>query len=137
MNLLNRAKISLGTFLSFVIIILYTAGCAGADVMLIDPSTTYAPTENVLLLFEEPESEYEIIAVIEAKASQYNTESDAVKAARKEAQKIGAHAIIPMTTEKKEVQSETMPNPVAGSPPIYIAGGTQIAMKFAAIRYLR
>ncbi len=105
--------------------------------MLMDPSRTYAPTENVLLLLEEPENEFQIIAIIEAKATQYNTQSDAVKAARKEAQKIGAHAIIPMTAEKKEVQSDTMPNPVAGSPPIYIAGGTQITMKFAAIRYKR
>ena len=137
MYVLNRIKLSLRTYLSFIIIVYFVSGCAGADVMLMDPSRDYAPTDNVLLLFDEPENEYEIIAVIEAKATQYNSESDAVKAARKEARKIGAHAIIPLTTEKKEVQSETMPNPVAGSPPIYIAGGTQITMKFAAIRYMK
>jgi hypothetical protein len=42
-----------------------------------------------------------------------------------------------MTNERREVGSEIIPNPVAGSPPIYIAGGTQMTMKFAAIRYIR
>lgn len=137
MNVLNRMEFNLRTFLSLIIVFIYAGGCASADVMLLDPSRAYNPTANVQLIFEEPESEYEVIAIIEAKASQYNTESDAFKAARKEARKIGAHAIIPMTTEKKEVQSETIPNPVAGSPPIYIAGGTQLTMKFAAIRFIR
>ena len=113
------------------------AGCASADVMLLDPSRTFPPTENVLLLFEEPEGEYEIIAIIEAKGSQYNNQSEVVRAARREAQKIGAHGILPMTNERREVRSEVIPNPVAGSPPIYIAGGTQMTMKFAAIRYIK
>ena len=113
------------------------SGCASADVMLLDPSRTFPATDNVLLLFEEPEEEYEIIAIIEARGSQYNNQSEVVRAARKEAQKIGAHGIIPMTNERREVRSEIIPNPVAGSPPIYIAGGTQMTMKFAAIRYIR
>lgn len=124
------------TTITFVLCYLL-AGCAGADVMLLDPSKTYPQNENVRLFLEEPEEEYEIIAIVEAKGSQYNNQSEVVKSARKEAGKIGAHAIIPMTTERKEVASETIPNPFAGSPPIYIAGGTQLTMKFAAIRFIR
>lgn len=124
------------TVLAFILCYLL-AGCAGADVILLDPSKTYSPTENVRILFEEPDEEYEIIAIVEAKGSQYNNQSEVFRAAQKEAGKIGAHAIIPMTTETREVASETIPNPVAGSSPIYIAGGTQMTMKFAAIRYIK
>ncbi|MCC5927029.1 MAG: hypothetical protein JJU41_10775 [Bacteroidetes bacterium] len=123
--------------LSLITAVFLLMGCASADVMLLDPSRSFPPTENVLLLFEEPEDEYEIIAIIEAKGSQYNNQSEVVRAAQKKAGKIGAHGIIPMTNERREVASEVIPNPVAGSPPIYIAGGTQMTMKFAAIRYIR
>ena len=119
------------------IVIILLVGCAGADVMLLDPSKTYPPTENVRLLFDEPDEKYEIIAIVEANGSQYNNQSEVVRAAQKEAGKIGAHAIIPMTTERREVASEVIPNPVAGSQPIYIAGGTQMTMKFAAIRFIK
>ena len=111
------------------------AGCAGADVMLLDPSRTYPPTENVRLLLEEPKQPYEMIAIIEAKGSQYNNQSQVVRAAQKRAGKIGAHAIIPIANETRNVAPQVMPNPVAGSPPIYIAGGAQLTMKFAAIRF--
>lgn len=112
-------------------------GCVEADVMLLDPSKTYQSTENVRLLFEEPDEEYEVIAIVEAKGTQYNNQSEVVRAAQKEAGKLGAHAIIPMTTESHEVTSKVIPNPVAGSPPIYIAGGMQMTMKFVAIRYTK
>ena len=105
--------------------------------MLLDPSKSYSPTQNVRLLLEDPEEEFEIIAIVEAKGSQYNNQSQVVRAAQKKAGKIGAHAIIPMNTENKVVAPQVMQNPVAGSPPIYVAGGTQMTMKFAAIRYIR
>jgi len=122
-------------FLTFTIL-LFT-GCAGADVMLIDPSRTFAPTENVVLIFEEPDTEHEVIGIIEAKGSQYNNQSQVVRAARKEAGKIGAHCILPMATERREVAAQTVANPVASGAPIHIAGGTQMTIKFAAIRYIR
>jgi len=112
-------------------------GCAGADVMILDPSRTFSPTENVVLLLEEPNVEYEMIGIIEAKGSQYNNQSQVVRAARKEAGKIGAQYIFPMATETKEVAAQTLANPVAGGAPIHIAGGTQMTIKFAAIRYLK
>ena len=111
------------------------SGCAGADVMLVDPSQKYEPTENVQFLLEEPSRPYEMIAVIEAKGSQYNNQSQVVRAARREAEKIGAHAIMPVSTEGRNVAPQMLPNPVAGGPPIYMAGGTQMTMKFTAIRF--
>ena len=120
---------------TFVGLLVLQVGCAGADVMLLDPSKSYPPTENVRLLLEEPEQPYEMIAIIEAKGSQYNNQSQVVRAAQKRAGKIGAHAIMPISNESRQVSPQYVPNPVAGSEPIYIAGGTQMTMKFAAIRY--
>ena len=114
-----------------------SVGCASADVMLLDPSRTYAPTTNVKLLLEEPDQSYEIIAIVEARGSQYNNQSQVVRAAQKRAGKLGAHAIIPITTEKTNVAPQTIANPVAGGAPIYIMGGTQMTMKFAAIRFTK
>ena len=103
--------------------------------MLTDPSRTYEPTENVQLLLEEPSRPYEIIAIIEAEGSQYNNQSQVVRAARGKAEKIGAHAIMPVANESRNVAPQMLPNPVAGGPPIYMAGGTQMTLKFAAIRF--
>lgn len=120
---------------ALVLVASFVAGCAGADVMLLNPAQTYEPTENVQLLMEVPTRPYEMIAIIEAKGYQYNNQSQVVRAAQRRAGRVGAHAIMPMTTENRDVAARVIPNPVAGSPPIYMAGGTQITMKFAAIRY--
>lgn len=115
---------------------LIITGCATADATLIDPSRRYEPTENVVLIVEEPNKPYEVIAIIEGNGSQYNNQSDILKSIRKEAMKIGAHAILPISTEKEYVPTTTHANPVAGSPPITLAGGNKIIMKVAAIRYI-
>ena len=47
-----------------------------------------------------------------------------MRAARKEAGKIGAHYIFPMATERREVAAQSIDNPAASSSPIYIDGGT-------------
>lgn len=111
------------------------AGCAGADVMLLDPSKSYPPTEHVQLLFDKPKRPYDVIAVIEAKGSQYNNESQTVRAAQNRAARIGAHAIILISNESEHVSPQVVPNPVLGSPPIYIMGGNRVTLKFAAIRF--
>lgn len=123
-----------GSLLIFSIIIL--AGCASADVLMLDESKEYNPTENVLLLFEEPSEPYVVIAIIDGHGSQYNTDSQVLKAIRKSARKIGAHAIIPLATDKEYVPTTTYANPVAGSPPITIAGGNKIITRAAAIRFI-
>ena len=119
-----------------VLLYLLLINCASANVNLIDSSKKYEPTESVLLLFEEPRRAYKVIAVIEGNGSQYNNESQVLKSIRKKARKIGAHAIIPIVTQKEYVPTTTHANPVAGSPPITIQGGNKIITKVAAIRFL-
>ena len=120
-----------------IALVIYISGCAGADVMLLDPSKSYSPTENVQLLLDKPKRPYNIIAVIEAKGSQYNNESQTVRAAQTRAAKIGAHAIFLISNQNEHVSPQVIPNPVLGSPPIYIMGGNKMTLKFAAIRFLR
>lgn len=124
-----------GIFLILSIAVI-SAGCASADVLMLDESKEYEPTENVLLLFEEPSEPYVVIAIIDGHGSQYNTDSQVLKAIRKSARKIGAHAIIPLATDKEYVAPTTHANPVAGSPPITIAGGNKITTRAAAIRFV-
>jgi hypothetical protein len=116
----------------FILIGGYIINCASADVMILDPAKSYPPTENVQLMLVNPDRPYVMIGIIEAKGSQYNNQSQVVRAAQKRAAKIGAHAIIPVTNERKEVNPQIIPN---GGAPIYIMGGTQLTMKFAAIRF--
>jgi|AntRauTorckE6833_2_1112554.scaffolds.fasta_scaffold79653_1 hypothetical protein len=123
-------------FLFSFVLIAAISSCASSDVTLIDPSKEYSPTKNVKLLFEEPTREYEVIAIIEGNGTQYNNESQVLKSVRKQAMKIGAHAIFPMSTEKTYVPPTTHANPVQGSPPITIAGGNKITTKVAAIRFI-
>jgi len=120
--------------LLLVLAVVYS-GCASASVTLLDPSRQYPPTESVLLLLEEPSRSYEIIAIIEGNGSQYNNEAQVLKAVRKSARKIGAHAIFLITTDKTYVPASTHANPFAG-PPITIMAGDKIVMKIAAIRFI-
>ncbi len=78
-----------------------------------------------------------MIAIIEGNGSQYNKQSQVFKAMQKRARKIGAHAIIPISTDTEYVPTTTHANPVAGSPPITIMGGNKIIMKAAAIRFTK
>lgn len=117
-------------------IVLFFVSCASADVLMLDESKEYESTDNVLLLFEEPEEDFIVIAIIEGHGSQYNTDSQVLKSIRKSARKIGAHAIIPLATDKSYVPPTTHANPVAGSPPITIAGGDKITTRAAAIRFV-
>lgn len=129
MNLLNQTSI-------LMITSIWLLNCASANVNLIDPSKKYESAENVILLFEEPQRAYDVIAIIEGNGSQYQNDSQVIKAIRKKAKKIGAHAIIPISNEKEYVAPATIANPVQGSAPIYIAGGNKIISKYVAIRFL-
>lgn len=119
-----------------ILVMMIVTGCATADATLIDPSRIYEPTDNVVLIVDEPNEPYEVIAIIEGNGSQYNNQSDVLKSIRKEAMKVGAHAILPISTEKEYVPTTMHANPVAGSPPITLAGGNKIIMKVAAIRFV-
>jgi len=63
-----------GTFLILSTVFILMS-CASADVLMLDESKKYEPTENVLLLFEEPSDPFIVIAIIDGHGSQYNTDS--------------------------------------------------------------
>lgn len=119
-----------------ILLLIFLSGCAGADVVLMNPLRTYTPTKHVQILFEEPERPFEVIGIMEGRATPYNTQSAAIRAMRKRARKIGAHAIIFTNKETQYVPTTYLPNPVAGSPPIIMKGGYKIIMTAAAIRFL-
>lgn len=89
--------------ISFLFIVALISGCASADVMLMDPSKSYPPTENVQIILEEPTRAHIIIAIVEGDGTQYNNQSQVVRAMQKKAAKIGANAIILMNTESQYV----------------------------------
>ena len=120
---------------SFLCLVALLSGCATADVMLMDTSKIYPPTENVHIIFEEPTRAYIIIAIIEGDGTQYNNQSQIVRAMQKKAAKIGADAIFFTSTEGQYVPTTTHANPVPGGQPITIAGGTKYKMKALAIKF--
>lgn len=118
-----------------VFLLVSLSACASADAVLMDPGKMYPRVENVQLLFNLPDRPYEVIAMIEGTGSVYNDESDVIKAMRKKAGKVGAHAIIFVSTDLQYMPQQTFANPVQGSPPISIAAGNKITSKAAAIRF--
>ena len=108
-------------------------GCAATSVVMINSAQKYPPTENVVLLFEIPERDHEIIAIVEGNGSIFNNYSQVLKKTQERAQKIGAHAIIPLRPETEYVPSASVTN-FDGSP-LTIPGGTKITVKAVAIRY--
>lgn len=114
----------------------FASGCATADVILMNPGAKYPATENVQIIYEEPTRKHVVIGIIEGDGSQYNNQSQIVRAMQKKAGKIGAHAIMLMSTESQYVPTTTHANPIAGGPPITLAGGTAYKIKAVAIRYV-
>src|SRR5690606_19651720 len=99
----SRSAMMRATFPLLLALMIAVSGCAGADVMLLDPSRSYPPTQDVQLLLEEPSRPYEVIAIIEGQGSQYNNQSQVVRAAQRRAGRVGAHAIMPVSTQSQYV----------------------------------
>ncbi|MYC15695.1 MAG: hypothetical protein F4Y39_18375 [Gemmatimonadetes bacterium] len=116
-----------------VLFILAASGCVGTSAVMINSSRTYPPTDNITILFKEPDRTYEIIAIIEGNGTVFNNQSQVLKEMQVKAQKIGAHAIIPLTTDSQYVPDKYIQN-IDGSP-LLIPGGNKITMKAVAIRY--
>lgn len=114
----------------------FACGCAVADVILMNPGTKYHATENVQIIFEEPTRKHVVIGIIEGDGSQYNNQSQIVRAMQKKASIIGAHAIMIMSTESQYVPPTTHANPISSGRPITLAGGTAYKIKAVAIRYV-
>ena len=107
--------------------------CASSGVILLDPSKTYPPTTNVELLLVEPTRTYEIIAIINAAGSIYNTEAQVMESAREKAKEIGANALFIANNQQRYQAPQQVTN-FDGSP-LTIPGGYTMQIKILAIRY--
>ncbi len=119
--------------LALVFLSLYVLSCTSSGVILLDPSKTYPPTTNVELLLVEPTRTYEIIAIINAAGSIYNTEAQIMESAREKAKEIGANALF-IASNQQRVQAPQQVTNFDGSP-LTIPGGYTTQIKILAIRY--
>ena len=116
-----------------ILFVLTASGCVGTSAVMINSSRTYPPTDNITILFKEPDQAYEIIAIIEGNGTVFNNQSQILKEMQVKAQKIGAHAIIPLTADTQYIPDKYIQN-IDGSP-LLLPGGNKITMKAVAIRY--
>ncbi len=121
-------RMSILAFVSLVIL-----SCTNAGVILLDPSKSYPPTINVELLLVEPTRTYEVIAIIEATGSIYNTEVQVMESAREKAKEIGANALYIANNQQRYQAPQQVTN-FDGSP-LTIPGGYTMQIKILAIRY--
>ena len=121
--------------LAGLMLILAVSGCGVYTVVVpIDSGrAAYEPTENVTILFDEPNRPYEAIAVIEGNGGTIYSQAQILQALQAKAQDIGAHAIITIATDSEYVPSFRMTN-VDGSL-LTIPGGHKKSAKVLAIRY--
>ena len=72
------------------------AGCASVEtqVTLLDPAQKFAPTEHVVILFDYPAQPHVKVALIEAQGSVGGSEAALLDEARKQAQMLGADAVV-------------------------------------------
>ena len=119
--------------LVLVFLALCVLSCASSGVILLDPSKTYPPTTTVELLLVEPTRAYEIIAIINAAGSIYNTEAQIMESAREKAKEIGANALF-IASNQQRFQAPQQVTNFDGSP-LTIPGGYTTQIKILAIRY--
>ena len=123
----------LRTTLPFLLLALLTSGCVNTDVIMTDPTKSYAPTYGAQLIFDEPSEPHEVIAIIEGNGGTFNNQSDVLKKIQEKAAQIGAHAILPMTSESEYVPPTVTQN-IDGSL-LTVPGGTKQTVKAFAIRF--
>ena len=72
------------------------AGCASVstEVTVLDPAQKFAPTEQVVILFDFPPQPYLKVALIESQGSVGGSESALFEDARKRARALGADALV-------------------------------------------
>ena len=125
-----------GTLAGLILVIMLAVlGCGvHAVVVPIDSGkAAYEPTDNVTILFEEPNHSYEAIALIEGNGGRIYSQARILQALQAKAQAIGAHAIITVATDSEYVPTFRMTN-VDGSL-LTIPGGHNKSAKVLAIRY--
>ena len=91
------------------------AGCASVatQVTLLDPAQKFAPTKNVVILLDYPAQPHVKVALIDAQGTLGGSEAALLEEARKQAQSLGADAVV-----RLEVNSVYQP-PVRVYDPVY------------------
>lgn len=116
-----------------LLFLLILFSCASSDVIMLDSSKKYPPTNSVLIIFDKPDKPYEEIAIIEGNGSIFNNYTQVLKAIQKKAAKIGADAIIPATQQSIYKPPSIVKN--FDGTPLTIPGGNEITIKAVAIRF--
>jgi hypothetical protein len=146
--------IKLGVLITAVLTL---AGCAtvATDVTVLGTPAARAPTQNVAILLEQPSRPYEALALIEARGYAGGSEGELLQAARHEAAKLGADAVVRLSVDRVELPPVEVYDPLLmpfdapyywfnGGPYFYppylaaprlVAGGTALSLRALAIAY--
>lgn len=135
---------------------LMLAGCAPVStrVTVLDPALALAPTERVVILLAPATRPHVPVALIEARGLAAGSEGELLEAARREAARLGADAVVRLSVEKTVRPPLEIYDPVfspfysryalrAGGhfyPPYLgqyrmVGGGTALTLKALAIKY--
>lgn len=131
-------------------------GCSTVSTQIVplDPATTFAPSQRVEILLEEPPRHFTKIALLESRGMVGGGESELLEDARAKAQALGADAIVRLEVEKTVQQPVAIYDPIYSPffpyhsqyrypyffPPYYggyrmIGGGTLYTLRALAIKY--
>ena len=135
---------------------LMLASCASVStrVTLLDPAVTLAPAQGVVILLEPATRPHLALALIEARGLPGGNEGELLEAARGEAARIGADAVVRLSVDKTVLPPVEIYDPVfspfysryalhAGTrwyPPYlghyrWIGGGEELTLRALAIKY--
>lgn len=131
-------------------------GCASVStrVTLLDPARPLAPSERVVILIEPPTRPHVTLALIEARGLAGGSEGELLEAARRDAARLGADAVVRLSVDKTVLPPLEIYDPVfspfysryalrAGAyayPPYLgqyrmVGGGTALTLRALAIKY--
>jgi len=102
----------------------FLTACTNTNVVLLDESKKYAPSQSVQILDRPPEQPYEVIAQLETRGAVGKTRPELLQSMREEAKGIGADAIIPTEEGREQLQQGIIFNPWLGG--YQTIGGGQV-----------
>lgn len=139
-----------------VIGVFLNSGCAtvSTQVVRLDPSLRFAPSERVEILLEKPRRPYTEIALLESRGIAGGGEAELLEAAREKARELGADAVVRLEVDKTVQPPVAVYEPIFSPfyypypfyrypyvyPPFYgeyrlIGGGTVYTLRALAIKY--
>lgn len=111
----------------------FAAGCAQTSLVMLDDTRKFAPSEGVRILDQTPNEPFEVIARLETRGSVSQGIPELLNQMRKEAQKVGADAIIPVEERQERQQQGLMYNPWLGGYQTIGGGNVPIITSYAII----